>query len=149
MAGDVTHTILAVEDRGLPLHVEERTTTPVVVVVAVVVVVVVGTTTRGITAALAVVVAVEEGQGALKVIVLHRLQEDTRMTGTDSMVTMEGGVEKPMAIGMDTVPLLPSMSTDRVCTQLLSHALSQAHTGKRKSGSSAWFRKFENDLRTL
>ena len=107
MAGDVTHTILAVEDRGRPLLVEEMTTTLVVVVVVVVAVVVVGTTTRGITAALAVAVA--EGQGALKVIVLHRLQEDTRMTGTDSMVTMEGEVEMPMAIGMDAVLPSPSM----------------------------------------
>jgi len=105
----VTHTILAVEDRGRPLLVEEMTTTLVVVVVVVVAVVVVGTTTRGITAALAVAVAVAEGQGALKVIVLHRLQEDTRMTGTDSMVTMEGEVEMPMAIGMDAVLPSPSM----------------------------------------
>ena len=105
MAGDVTHTILAVEDRGPLLLVEGKTTTLVVVVVAVV-----GTTRRGITVAPAVaVVAVAEGRGALKPIVLHPLQEGTRMTARDSMVTMEGEVEKATAIGMYAVLPLPSM----------------------------------------
>ena len=107
MAGDVTHTILAVEDRGPLLLVEGMTTTLVVVVVAVVVVV--HTTRRGITVAPAVAVAVvAEGRGALKPIVLHPLQEGMRMTARDSMVTMEGEVERATAIGMYAVLPLPS-----------------------------------------
>ena len=78
-----------------------NTTLEVVVVVAVVV----DTTTRGTT----VPPAVAEGQGALKAILLHSLQEGTRMTGTDSMVTMEGEVEKPTAIGKYAVLPLSSM----------------------------------------
>jgi len=102
----VTHTILAVEDRGLRLLVEGMNTTLEVVAVVVVVVVVVveeDTTTIGTT----VSPPVAEGQGALKRIVLHHLQEDTRMTGTDNMVIMEGEVEKAMAIGKHAALPLP------------------------------------------
>ena len=106
MAGDVTHTILAVEDRGLRPLVEGMNTTLVAVV---------DTTRRGITAAPAVVA---QGQGALKAIVPHRLQEDTRMSGKDNMVTMEGEVvevgvevevEKATVIGKYAVLPLSSM----------------------------------------
>lgn len=103
MAADVTHTILAVEDRGLRPLVEGMNT--ILVVVAVGAVVVLDTTTRGTTAR----PAVAEGQGALKAIVLHSLQEGTRMTGTDSMVIMEGEVEMPTAIGKYAVLPLSSM----------------------------------------
>ena len=108
MAGDVTHTILAVEDRGLRPLVEGMNTTLVAVV---------DTTRRGTTAVPAVVA---QGQGALKAIAPHRLQEDTRMNGKDSMVIMEGEVvvvvvvvevevEKATAIGKYAVLPLSSM----------------------------------------
>jgi hypothetical protein len=104
-AADMTHTILAVEDRGLHLLVEGTTITLGVVVV-VVVVVVVGTTTKGNTVAPAPAL---EGQGALRATqVLPRLQEGMKMNGTDSMATMEGEVEMAMAIGKHAVPPLLS-----------------------------------------
>lgn len=93
MAGDVTHTILAVEDRGLRLPVEGTTITLVVAEAH--------TTRTGST------VAAEE-QGALKLIALHHPQEDMRKIGTDSMLTMEGGVEIAMAIGKSIDLSLPS-----------------------------------------
>ena len=119
----MTHTILAVEDRGLRRLAEGTTITLVAELDT--------TTTGNIVAAVAAAavavaaaVAPAEGRGALKPTVLHCLQEGMRMIGTDSMVTMEGEVERAMAIGKDTVLSLPSTWTDRKCTQLLSHALS-------------------------
>ena len=122
MAGDVTHTILAVEDRGLRLLAEGTTIT----LVAELDTTTTGNTVAVVVAAVAVAVAAApaEGRGALKPTVLHCLQEGTRMIGTDSMATMEGEVERAMAIGKDAVLSLPSTWTDRKCTQLLSHALS-------------------------
>lgn len=143
----MTHTILAVEDRGLRLLAEGTTITLVVEV---------HTTTTGNTVAVAVVAAAEaveaaaapaaaEGQGVLKGIVLHRPQEGTRMIGTDSMATMEGEVGRAMAIGKDSALSLPSTFTDRKRTQLLSYAPSQTRT--RKSGASGLvFVKYENDF---
>jgi hypothetical protein len=87
---DVTHTIIAVEDRGLRLLVEGTTITLVAVVLVAIM------TTRTTVAA----AAAAEGQGALKAMeVLRLLRKDMRMSGTDSMVTMEGGVEMAMDIG--------------------------------------------------
>ena len=83
---DVTHTILAVEDRGLRLLVEGMNIILLVVQVDI--------TMRGNT------VPAVEGQEALKVMgVLHRNQEDTRTSGTDNTATMGGEGEKATAIG--------------------------------------------------
>ena len=105
MPGDVTHTILAVEDRGLRLLVEGKTITLVVEL---------DTTTTGNTVAAVgaaragVRAGAAEGQGALKPIVPHRLREGTRMIGTGSMATMEGEVGMAMPIGKDAALSLPS-----------------------------------------
>jgi len=109
MVADVTHTILAVEDRDLRLLVEVEGTTITLAVE-------VDTTTTentvaaaaaalaaavAVAVAVAAAVAVAEGQEALKAIALHLLQEGMRMTGRDSMAIMEGGVQMVMAIGED------------------------------------------------
>jgi len=105
MVADVTHTILAVEDRDLRLLVEGTTITLAVEVDT--------TTTENtvaaaaaalpaaVAAAVGVAAAVAEGQEALKAIALHLLQKGMRMTGRDSMAIMEGGVQMVMAIGED------------------------------------------------